>query len=107
MLSTKSEKGFGVVTLTRFPAMAKTPRKGNHASTLRWGDWSPKDLRAAADTLKNLAGFFEGLATQMEQLGSKSLRVDGDKKYSAATDLLTEFGGNVQKAIINFQTRRN
>ena len=81
--------------------------QGKHASQLRWGIWSAMDIREAATKVRETAAYLESLADQLDATRVAPLRVDGDKKIEAACDLVIEFCGNVQKALINRQTRRN
>lgn len=87
------------------PMARKNPHENKHASELRWGDWTPAELVEAAKAIQEQAGYLEALADSITKAGVKRLRVDGDKKYTQAVKLLRAFGGNVQKALINAQTR--
>lgn len=82
------------------------PRKARqHASELRWGEWSPADLRKAAEELDAAAVRLRGLADALAQSGIKRLRIDGDKKHDAAMKTLDAFAANVHVALIRHGRR--
>ena len=85
--------------MARKKAAPKANRKRPHASQLRRGEKSSKDLRLYTETLRKQVGDLLALAQAMDEMELDSVRMDGVMKIDQGLKKIDEFIGKLEYAI--------
>jgi hypothetical protein len=95
------------VGLGTFEMKKADGRKRRHASEVRFGDFTAKNLRAYAGEVRNAAAALEGVADTMDEYNIKMFEhLDGATKVTTGIQSLKDFLERLEKAIVREKYKR-
>ena len=89
-----------VMRLNGIEMVKKGTRAKKNPAELRWGNKTPDDLRTEAEDIARHAAVIRDAAELMDELGIKSLRVDGVRKIESGVELLKAYAHNLEAALL-------